>query len=331
MASQKDPYFIPTGKKGPIVITESIEDSQPEESSDFQFISTSSPNTGSLKLIFYTVLSLVGVMFVWQIYSTFVEINTESTVLAIIFSFVVIVLLALVLQQVIIFRRGILGFKKSEQLRDQAEMFIKERTHGQSTKFIEELKQIYSNKPQEKYLEKALSELPDYLNDAEIITRLSDDFFSQLDEEAKRLVIQESSTTAGMIAISQLVVFDSVIVTWRTMKMVNGISSIYGLSLTKLGQWNLFVRTTKAILLSGGSQMAINSVADTAFKAHTFIGPMAANLTQGLGVGAYVAKIGVEAMKQSRPVTFDESQLPSVNLITDGIRLVLNKTFQSAK
>ena len=327
MATKKDPYFIPTGEKGPIVVTESIEGSQPEKPRDFQFIENTSLNTGSLKLIFYAVLSLVLVMFMWQIYSTFIEIYAESIGLAIVFSLVVIILLTLVLQQVIAFRRGVLGFKKSEQLRDQAEMLIKERTHGQSKKFIDELKKIYANKPQEKYLEKALSELPDYLNDAEVITRLSDDFFSQLDEEAKRLVVQESSAAAGMIVLSQLVVIDSMVALWKIMKMVNGISSIYGLNLTKLGQWNLFVQAAKAMLLSGGSQMAINSVTTNVLQGHPFIGPMAASLTQGLGVGVYVAKIGVEAMKQSRPVVFEEDQLPSINLITDGIRFSLSKSF----
>jgi len=325
MATEKDPYFIPTGDNGPIVITESIEGGEPEKPDDFQFIEKTSPNTGSFKFIIYAFLSLVLVMFVWQIYSTFTEMYAGNTWLAITFSIVVLVLLALVLQQVMIFRRGVLGFKKSEQLRDQAEMLIKERTHGQSKKFIDDLRKVYANKPQGKYLEKALSELPDYLNDAEIITRLSDDFFSQLDEEAKRLVVQESSVAAGIIAVSQVVVIDSMVALWKIMKMVNGVSNIYGLNLTKLGQWNLFVQTVKAILLSGGSQMAINSMASNVLKGHPFIGPMAASLTQGLGVGVYVAKIGVETMKQSRPVAF-EDQLPSISLITDGIRLSLSKT-----
>jgi len=54
---------------------------------------------------------------------------------------------------------------------------------------------------------------------------------------------------------------------------------------------------------------------------------MLSSVTQGLGAGTYIAKIGVEAMKQSRPIAFEEDQLPSVNVITDGIRGTLDKVF----
>lgn len=47
--------------------------------------------------------------------------------------------------------------------------------------------------------------------------------------------------------------------------------------------------------------MAINSMAGNVLKGHPFIGPMAVSLTQGLGVGAYVAKIGIEAIKKVGP------------------------------
>jgi len=178
-------------------------------------------------------------------------------------------------------------------------------------------------------LESALNDFPDYLNDAEIVTRLSDDFLTKLDDEAKRLVVKESVATATMIAVSQLVVVDSLIVIWKVMKMINGISSIYGVSLTKLGQWRLFSQVTKAIFLTGGSQLAINTVADSVSKVGAPITPVLASVTQGLGVGAYIVKIGTEAMKQSRPIAFEEDQIPNVNLITDGIRSALEKAFSN--
>jgi len=324
---KNDQYFVPTGEEGPIVVTESIQSTSLKDSEEFEFIADAPPSRVSFRLIMYTVFALVMVMFTWQIYSTFIEIKTLNTWLAVAFSLVIALLLILVAQQLVTFRREVLDFKRTEKLRDQSEMFVKERTHGQSNQFIRELRLVYENKPQQRYLDAALDDLPDYLNDAEIVTRLSDEFFTKLDDEAKRLVVKESAAAATMIAVSQLVVVDSMIVVWKVIKMINGISSIYGVSLTKLGQWRLFSQVTKAIFLTGGSQMAINTLADSISKMGPSVAPTLASVTQGIGAGSYIARIGVEAMKQSRPIAFEEDKMLSVNLITDGIRVALDNVF----
>lgn len=331
MANEKDPYFVAIEGNEIMELPDSIQGGEQTEQEQFKFINTEVPDSSLLKYIGLTVLVLILIMFTWSLYGTFNEIWMENQWLAGAFGVVVTALVGLCAKQALIFRKGLLGFKKAEWMREQAEMFVKERSHGQSSEFIRELQLLYTKKPQGVCLEKVLKDLPDYLNDEEVVTRLSADFLSELDEEAKKLVIQESSVSAGLIAASQLAVVDSVIILWKVMKMVNGINSIYGLSLTKLGQWELLVQISKAIVLAGVTQKGINYAADTLSKANPFLGPMAASLTQGLGVGAYVAKIGVEAMKQSRPIAFEEEEMPSVNLITDGVKLLLNKTFSSEK
>lgn len=327
MADEKDPYFVAIDGDEAMELPDSIQGGEQQEQEQFRFTNTDVPDSSLLKYIGLTVFVLILTMFAWSLYGTFNELWVENRWLGGAFGVVVTVLIGLCTKQALIFRKGLLGFKKTEWMREQAEMFVKERSHGQSGEFIRELQLLYVKKPQEACLEKVLKDLPDYLNDEEIVTRLSADFLNELDEEAKKLIIQESSVSAGLIAVSQLVVVDSVIVFWKVMKLVNGINSIYGLNLTKLGQWRLLVQISKAIVLAGVTQKGINYAADTLSKANPFLGPMAASLTQGLGVGAYVAKIGVEAMKQSRPIAFEEGETPSVNLITDGVMLLLNKTF----
>jgi len=329
MDNEKDPYFVAVEGNEVMGLPDSIQGGEQQE--QFKFINDDVSDSSLLKYIGATVLVLILIMFSWSIYSSFIEIWMESRWLAGAFGIVVVVLIGLSTKQALIFKKGLLGFKKVEWMRDKAEMLVKERSHGRSDEFIRELQLLYIGKPQGASLEKALKELPDYFNDGEVVTRLSADFLSELDEEAKKLVIQESSASAGLIAVSQLVVVDSVIILWKVMRMVNGINSIYGLSLTKLGQWRLLVQISKAIVLAGVTQKGINYAADTLSKTSPFLGPMAASLTQGLGVGAYVAKIGVEAMKQSRPIAFEEGEMPSVNLITDGVMLLLNKTFSLEK
>ncbi len=331
MDNEKAPYFVAIEGNEVMDLPDSIQGEEQQDQEQFKFINTEVPDSNLLKYIGLTVMLLVLIMSTWSLYSTFNELWIENRWLAGAFGAVVMVLVGLCTKQALIFRKGLLGFKKAEWMRDKAEMFVKERSHGQCGGFVQELQLLYIGKPQGVCLERVLKDLPDYLNDAEVVTRLSADFLSELDEEAKKLVIQESSASAGLIAVSQLVVVDSVIILWKVMKMVNGINSIYGLSLTKLGQWRLLVQISKAIVLAGVTQTGINYAADTLSKANPFLGPMAGSLIQGLGVGAYVAKIGVEAMKQSRPIAFEEGEMPSVNLITDGVMFLLNKTFSSER
>jgi len=329
MTNEKDPYFVAIEGNEAMELPGSIQGGEQQQQEPFKFINPEEPNSHLLKYIGLTVFVLILMMFAWSLYDTFNELWMENLWLAGGFGMVVAVLIGLCTKQAFIFRKGQLGLKKTVWMREQAEIFIKEHTHGQSAELVRQFRVLYIGKPQGVCLEKVLKDLPDYLDDREIVARLSADFLSELDEEAKKLIIQESSVSAGLIAVSQLVVVDSVIVFWRIMKLVNGINSIYGLNLTKLGQWRLLVQISKAIMLAGVTQTGINYAADTLSKANPFFGPMAASLTQGLAVGAYVAKIGVEAMKQSRPIAFEDGETPNVNLITDGVRLLLYKTFSA--
>ena len=172
--------------------------------------------------------------------------------------------------------------------------------------------------PQLQYLDKALAQQPDTLNDAEIISRLSRDFMSLLDDEALRHINNEGLKIVGMVSLSQLMALDLLIVIWKSMGMVNSINSIYGLRLTKIGQWQIFIKIFKAALLSAGTQFTVNTIVDK--TATGLSGNFVLSVSQGLLVGNYVAKIGIEAMKHSRPIAFTESEEPDVNLITDGIR-----------
>jgi len=320
--SAADPYFAPLDESTPLTIPDSIEaESSVEASNGYKFIQDGTPKRKTVRRLFFAVAGFLGFTALWQAYNIFMDIMSVSATLGSIFGVLFLVLIQLIVKEGYQFRKGQLQFAKVEGLREQAEVFINERSHGKSATFIDELTELYSNKPQQPYLRQAIEQLPDYLNDAEIISRLSADFLCHLDEEAKRLVTRESISTASTVAVSQVAIVDSLIVLWKTLTMVNKINTIYGLSLTRLGQWQLFIRIIKASLLSAGSQVGISSVVHKMAPGVT--GTVLGSVAQGLGVGTYVARIGVEAIKQTRPIAFEEDQALDVNLIRDGISQAL--------
>ena len=320
-----DPYFTPLDDDAPFAIPDTIEGelTPTKSANDYQFINTGQTQSFLPKKLLTGLAVLIVFMLSWQIYSTFLDILTQSAILATLFGMMVLLLVGLVIKEAYLFRQGQVQYSKVEHLRELAERYVKERSHGKSTAFIDELSLLYKNKPQQAYLQQALAEFPDYLNDSEVIARISVDFLNHLDKEAQRLVTRESIATAGMIAVSQLAVIDSLIVIWKTVGMVNKINTIYGLSLTKIGQWKLFVRIVTATLSAAGTQVGISTLVDKTTAG--IAGSIAGSFAQGVGIGTYVAKIGIEAMKQSRPIIFEENEVPKINLISDNIMMALGK------
>ena len=351
MTKKQEPYFTPMeDKESPVTHNEPIKseaffthlDSEKvisipdtinaetilKQSDTYQFHQESIPNRNTVRRLFFTFTGLFTVILGWQTYSFMLQLFNTNVILGSIFGVLLVILLDLVVREGYQFRQGQLQFQKIEDLRDKAETFTKEHSQGKSSEFITLLSSLYEGKPQQSYLMKVIDAQADYLNDAEVITDLSKNFLSQLDKEALEIVKKESLSCAAMIAVSQVPIIDSLIVVWKNMRMVNKINSIYGLSLTRLGQWQLFVRIVKATLLAAGSQKGMNlAVANiatlTQIPGTKIITTVSMSLVQGLGVGTYVAKIGVEAMKQNRPVPFEESESPKINLITEGLKTSL--------
>ena len=322
--TKNDPYFTAVDDETDWGIPETIsaEEDNPA-STDFQFINITVRNRPYLKWLVISFTALIIATFFWSTFSTFIELKEINVLLGGTFALLILSLVALATIEAVRFWQGKKHLSHIETLREQAAMFIRERSHGKSSVFVAQLKTLYINSPQGNALEQALISQPDYLNDAELVGYLSERFLSQLDKEAERLIAEESIKIASLIALSPLAVVDSLVVLWRTMQMVNKINSIYGLRLTRISQWQLFIKIVKATLLAAGTEIVISSVVEKSVTGVT--GVIAGSAAQGLGVGIYSAKIGVEAMKQSRPILFLESEAPNISLISTGIKQVLNK------
>jgi len=351
MSKKHDSYFAPIDESETAVKTEkeinpesfftAIDDNEPlstpdtintetitKPSEEYHFVEESIPTPKTARRLFFVIVGLFSVILGWQAYSILMELFNTSAILGSIFGVLILVLLELIVRESYNLRKGQLQFAKVERLRDMAETFLKEHSQGKSSKFVTELSNLYKDKPQHPYLAKVIENQADYLNDAEVVTDLSHNFLSQLDKEALRIIKSESLSAATMISVSQVAIIDSLIVIWKNIRMVNQINNIYGLSLTRLGQWQLFMRIVKSTLLAAGSQKGINLATDniaslTQVPGAKIFSTVTMSLLQGLGVGTYVAKIGVEAMKQNRPIPFEEEDEPKINLIAEGIKYSL--------
>ena len=323
----KDPYFTPIKDKKPLVVPDTISTELTTTKQGYQFLlpelKSEKKRPSVMKGLLLTFTGIIGSIVCWETYATLIALTEFSAVLGGLFGLLLFTLTGLSLAEVYRFRKSQRQLLQIDALREQAELFIRERSHGKSASFINQLTQLYNHSPQGELLQKQLLQQPDYLNDAEIISYLSESFYYHLDQEAQQLITAESIKIGTLIALSPLAIVDSLVVLWRTMKMINQINTIYGLRLTRIGQWQVFIKIIKATLLAAGTEIAISSVVDKATTGVT--GIVTASVAQGVGVGIYAARIGVESMKQMRQIAFTKSELKNINLLTGGIKLSLNK------
>ncbi|MFW5450823.1 MAG: DUF697 domain-containing protein [Methylophagaceae bacterium] len=318
------PYCQPIDDGTSFGVPETIsEDLTDKPSYEYLFVEepASTKSMGKWMLTIFTLLIMV--IITWEIYTTFTELIEISFLLGNIFFLLLAMIISLVLLEGYKFYKGQNHLEQVAILREQAEMFVNERSHGKSSSFIESLRYTYKDSPQGDILHKALMDRPDYLNDAEIITHLSENFFIHLDKEAQRLIAAESFNISTLVALSPLVVVDSLVVLWRTTKMINQINRIYGLRLTQIGQWQNSIKIIKTTLLAAGSEIVISSIAGKV--ATDMASVVASSVAQGLVVGGYAAKVGLEAMRADRPITFTELEQPNIKLIVDAIKIRLLK------
>lgn len=314
--AERDPYFRPVDDVSDWGVPETIsgEDNVLVINDD----DTTVKRTKSWGKKAFILLAFIGVtIFTWQCYVTLTELLASNIILGTAFGSLLAVFAVVISIEGFRFYKGQRQLAKAEKLQEQSARFLRERSHGKADDFISELKSLYGKTIQGELLLNCLQQQPDYLNDAEVIEYLSEHFVDRLDQQAYRLIQNESVNIGALIALSPLAVLDALVALWRSFKLVNQINKIYGLSLTRVGQWQVFYKIIKMTLLAAGTGAAINTLVERTSVGVT--GMVTGSVAQGIGVGIYVSRLGQEAVKQSRPIASDNKAPFGVTVLIEGI------------
>lgn len=276
-----------------------------------------------LKWLLATLALVFIVMLGWDIATLSQQLWQQSKAIGLIFSAFLVLLASLVFQQLLLMRRNNKHLQQVDILREAAMRLQNEQHTGSAKYWLQSLQQFYHHQPQAELLAPCIEQLPDYLNDSEVVSRISDDFFQQLDKQAIRVVERTSVSSAALIAISQLAVVDSLLVVWKTLNMINQINLIYGVRLNRLSQWRLNLRIAKIALASYASQAGISFFSEQVGLG--LGGKVLGSVAQGFGVGLYQARIGISAMQQIRPVAFRDDQRPKTQMFANLLRRKLHQ------
>lgn len=314
--AERDPYFRPVDDESDWGVPETISgDDNMIVISDDYVTDKPEKSWGTKALILLMTIGVV--IFTWQCYVTLIDLLASNIILGAVFAGLLTVFASVLSVEIVRFYKGQRQLAKAGQLREQSALFVRERSHGKAGAFITELKSVYQHTAQGELLITCLNKQPDYLNDAEVIEYLSEHFIAQLDQQAYRLIQNESVNIGVLIAVSPLAVLDALVALWRSFRLVNKINNIYGLSLTRIGQWQVFFKIIKMTLLAAGTEAAISTMIEKSSTGMT--GMIAGSVAQGIGVGIYVSRLGHEAIKQSRPITINKKPPFGAAVLMQGI------------
>jgi putative membrane protein len=270
-----------------------------------------------IKILCYSLALLVLSMVGWEIFNFYLAAKEAHWVLAgmwVGFVGFIFLLASYVLGQFLRDKKNLSVFNDMQK---HAARLIMGADFGKGSIFIEELKAVYSDKPQALHLKNCLDDLPDYNNDKEIINYIDNVFLGPLDAEALSRIASSSRDNIIAVAMSPWASVDMLFMLWRNIKLVDEISQIYGIRPSLPVRIQLVKSVIAQLLIIGAIEVVLEEVTEAGLTSVASIA--SAKVGQGLGAGRYTMKIGIAAMKVCRPVEFSDNTMPKMSAIFSNI------------
>lgn len=321
----QDDYFIPLSDQERLDIPESVTGED-----DGQLINDPSLTLKPFRFLSRAALGLFALMMVfvvWQSIQFFEFLYASHWSLAAGFSALIFVLLSMVGRAVLGFFRYQQDFRDIDALQQAAATMQETRSTGKGKSWLIQLKKLYRGKPHQDKLDQALSSLPDYSDDSEMISHLDQHLFEKLDQQAIGRISVHSQQTALMVALSPVAIIDMLLSLWRCLRMIDEICQIYGVRPSLPTRTYLLRMVFNQMALAGATDLVSGQLAD--FASNKLVGSISAQAGSGLGIGLYSARIGFQVMDICRPVPFRNEQRPKLRSLAKNIYLKLKSLFKT--
>ncbi len=141
-------------------------------------------------------------------------------------------------------------------------------------------------------------------SDQEVMAMYDSFVVATQDEQCRKLIAKSASESALLVALSPLAVVDMLLVAWRNFRLIEQLSSVYGV---ELGYWSR-IKLFKLVLVNMAAAGATELVADASMDllSMDLAGKVSTRAAQGLGVGILTARLGIKAAALLRPVPWQK-------------------------
>lgn len=183
-------------------------------------------------------------------------------------------------------------------------------TGNKARKFCEKLLQRSSIDPQHKIIEQWYQAQDQSQSDKEVMQLYCQLIQPLIDQQARKLIIENATHSALMVAASPLALVDMALVAWRSVRLINQIARLYHVEPGYLGRLRLFRAVLVNMAFTGASEWLQESSAE--WLSQDLAVRLSGRIAQGLGVGLLTARLGIKTMTLCRPVPWLADQGPKV-------------------
>lgn len=258
--------------------------------------------------------AFLGVLLLWQAVDYLAALGTSHPWLA-------VPLLGLLLVAAV---TGTVGFldewreirrmRGRARIRSEAERLASSELHGEALPLLERLAaDLGRRRSLAEPLARWRRHGHDALSDGEQLRLFETNVLAPLDREAYRIVLASSRDIGVLTAFSPLGLLDGFLVLARTLAMLRAVARVYGVTPGRAGSLALLRRCLRNAALAGLadvlSQAAVEHVGASLMTL------LSARAGQGAGNALLAAKLGLEAIRLTRPLPFIAEEPPSLRKI----------------
>lgn len=157
----------------------------------------------------------------------------------------------------------------------------------------------------------------DALADGERLVLFERTVLAPIDARAYRLVLASARDIGLLTALSPYGLLDGLLVLWRTTLMVRAVARLYGMAPSSVATAALLRRCLRNAALAGIADVAAHAVLEHAGASLATL--LSARAGQGAGNALLAAKLGIEAIKESRPLQFVATAPPSLREVRNAL------------
>jgi putative membrane protein len=203
--------------------------------------------------------------------------------------------------------------RRAEKLRLTGARLATSELHGEALGFLASLDQQLDAR-QKPDIEAAAER---GLSDAEIVVLYERQVLAPRDKRAYRLVLEASRDIGLLTALSPLGLLDGVLVLWRTTMMLRSIARAYGLALSPAASISLLKSCIRNAAIAGLADAVSHAAVEHVGASLTAL--LSARAGQGAGNALLAGRLGLEAIRLTRPLPFIKEPQPRLSHVRAAI------------
>jgi len=204
------------------------------------------------------------------------------------------------------------------RLREAARRLVGSELHGEAPKLLDAVgSELGRGSPAASHLARFEELASDALSDGERLLLFERTVLAPLDRHAYRLVLESSRDIGLLTALSPLGLLDGLFVLWRTTLLLKAIARLYGMAPGPAASLALFRRCLRNAALAGIADVVTQATLEHAGA--SILSILSARAGQGAGNALLAAKLGIEAIRETRPLPFVAEEPPRLARLREAL------------